>query len=102
VSTRSRRRIGGFSEWLESRREEATYRRSSGRERVGFFRRVRDRLAERRELREQHVAEKPNGGWLTARLPGFENGRPPVVVYVTAALMFALAVAAVVALLLGV
>jgi hypothetical protein len=62
---------------------------------------VRDRLAERGELRGQHAAEKPNGSWLTARLPSFENGRPPVVVYVTAALLFALAVAAVVALLPG-
>jgi hypothetical protein len=101
VSTRSRRRVGGFSEWLESRREEATYRRSSGQERAGWSTRVRDRLAERRELHQQHAAEKPNGSWLTARLPSFENGRPPVVVYVTAALLFALAVAAVVALLPG-
>jgi hypothetical protein len=38
---------------------------------------------------------------LTARLPSFEKGRPPVVVYVTAALMLALAVAAVVALVPG-
>ncbi|HEV8156273.1 MAG TPA: LCP family protein, partial [Gaiellales bacterium] len=37
VSTPSRRRIGGFSEWLESRREEATYRRSSGRERASWY-----------------------------------------------------------------
>jgi hypothetical protein len=38
---------------------------------------------------------------LTARLPSFENGRPPVVVYVAGALMLTLAVAAVVALLPG-
>jgi hypothetical protein len=100
-STRSRRRIDGFSEWLEARREEATYRRNSGRARAGWFGSVRDRLAERRELRQQQPAENPNGNWLTARLPSFEKGRPPVVVYVTAALMLALAVAAVVALVPG-
>ncbi len=100
-STRSRRRIGGFSEWLEARREEATYRRNSGRARADWFGSVRDRLAERRELRQQQPAEKPNGNWLTARLPSFEKGRPPVVVYVTAALLLALAVAAVVALVPG-
>jgi hypothetical protein len=38
---------------------------------------------------------------LTARLPSFEDGRPPVVVYVTAAVLLVLAVAAVVALLPG-
>ncbi len=104
VSTRSRRRIGGFSEWLEARREEATYRRSSGRESAGWYGSVRDRLAERRERRRQHRMlpdERPNGRWLTARLPSFEDGRPPVVVYVTAALLLALAVAAIVALLPG-
>ena len=99
VSTRSRRRVGGFSEWLETRREEARYRRSSGRERTSWSESVRDRLAERRELRQQHAAERPTGSWLTARLPSFEKGRPPVVVYATAAVMLALAVAAVVALL---
>ena len=101
VPTRSRRRVGGFSEWLETRRDEATYRRSSGRERTSWSGSVRERLAERRELHRRARAERPDGSWLTARLPSFEDGRPPVVVYVTAALLLVLAVAAVVALLPG-
>jgi hypothetical protein len=101
VPTRSRRRVGGFSEWLETRREEATYRRSSGRERISWSGSVRDRLAERRELRRRAPAERPGGSWLRTRLPSFEDGRAPVVVYVTAALLLVLAVAAVVALLPG-
>jgi LytR_cpsA_psr family len=101
ASTRPRRRIGGFSEWVEARRDEATYRRSSGQERASWSESVRDRLAERRELRRRRAAEEPRGSWLTARLPSFENGRPPVVVYVAGALMLTLAVAAVVALLPG-
>lgn len=101
VPTQSRRRVGGFSEWLETRREEATYRRSSGRERTSWSESVRERLAERRELHRRAAAERPDGSWLTARLPSFEDGRPPVVVYVTAAVLLVLAVAAVVALLPG-